>query len=89
MTYHGHRAGVWAISWSPDGKHLASASKDHTVRVWDVLTGKELVTFRGHAAEVWEVSWSPDGQHLASVGDGGVVQLWNATTGKQSWLLHL
>ena len=89
LTYRGQTAGVWAVSWSPDGKHIASASQDQTVQVWDAMTGKRFLTYRGHAAEVWDVSWSTDGKHIVSAGNGGTVQLWNATTGKQLWLLHL
>jgi WD40 repeat protein len=89
LTYQKYTAGVWAVSWSPDSRYLASASKDQTVQVWEAMTGKLLTTYRGHTAEVWKVSWSPDGKHIASVGEGGVVQIWNAITGKQVWILHL
>ncbi len=47
---------VTALSWSPDGKHIASASKDQTVQVWQVRTGKQLLTYRGHGAEVTAIS---------------------------------
>jgi eukaryotic-like serine/threonine-protein kinase len=82
FTYRGHSAAVWDIAWSPDGKNIASASKDANVQVWDAVTGRNMVTYRGHTKEVWAVSWSPDGTQIASVGDESPVQVWIVTTSK-------
>src|SRR5262249_46290497 len=46
---------------SPEGPRLASASFDGTVRVWEVATGKVLLTLKGHTGDVWAVAWSADG----------------------------
>jgi WD40 repeat protein len=47
-TLTGHDKAVRWIAFSPDGKTLASASMDHTVKLWDVATGKERLTLKGH-----------------------------------------
>src|SRR6266568_4771931 len=67
---------VWALAWSPDGKHIASGSEDRTVQVWKVTTGHRILTYRGHADIVGAVAWSPDGKRIASVGDD--VRIWQA-----------
>ena len=46
------------MAWSPDGKRLATASDDHTAKVWDAATGKELLTLRGHSGFVYSVAYS-------------------------------
>jgi WD40 repeat protein len=60
-TLFGHSAAVKAVAFSPDGQRLASASVDKTVKLWDVLTGKERTTLR-HGECVLSVAYSPDGK---------------------------
>ena len=79
--YTGHQDFVTSLDWSPDGTRLASASRDGTVRIWDVRAGKTTLIYRGHRNEVLTVAWSPNGKMLASAGRDGTVQVWNAQTG--------
>ena len=71
---------VYSVSFSPDGKTLASGSRDGTVRLWDVNTGGHLRTLEGHTRSVYSVSFSPDGETLAS-GNLYTVLLWDVNTG--------
>lgn len=82
LVYRAHPARVNAVSWSPDGKRIASASDDSTVQICDAKTGATILTYRGHAAEVYTVSWSPDGNYIASGGADKTVQVWKATSGQ-------
>ena len=80
---HANKKCVSAVSFSPDGKLLASGGGDNTVKLWDVATGKEIKTLSGHTNEVWGVSFSPDGKLLASGSRDKKVKLWDVTTGKE------
>src|SRR5262249_3090185 len=80
-TFIGHRAGVAAVSWSPDGKRLATGSGDGTAKVWEVAGGREL-TLRGHTSEVVSVSWSPNGKLLATGSLDGTAKMWEVASGQ-------
>ena len=54
----------------PDGKTLASAGEDNTVRLWEASSGKELRRYTGHQKPICGVAFSPDGKTLASAGSG-------------------
>ena len=83
----GHTNGVPSVAYSPDGMTLASASKDGSVRLWDVVTGQEKAILEGHVNGVASVSYSPDGMTLASGSKDGSVRLWDVATKQEKTLL--
>ncbi len=85
-TYRGHRSGVNALAWSPDGKQLASAAMNRSVKVWDVTSGVDLLTYHGHSRVVWNILWSSDGSRIASADEVQAVRLWDARTGNTLFL---
>jgi WD40 repeat protein len=71
------------VSFSADGKMLASASNDKTVKLWDVASGTEIKTLSGHQRSVRSVSFSPDGKTLASASGDKTVKLWDVASGTE------
>jgi WD40 repeat protein len=69
-TLRGFSGEVYSVAFSPDGKTLASGSKNGTVMVWQASTGDVLASVEGHTLSVWSVAFSPDGKTLASGGGG-------------------
>jgi WD40 repeat protein len=72
----GHTDRVTAIAWSPDGKRLATASLDPTVKLFDASRGEELLTLYGHRLPVYETAFSPDGRYLAAAALDGTLRVY-------------
>ena len=77
-----------ASAFSPDGRRIARASGDHTVRLWDAAIGVELAILRGHENSVISVTYSPDGRWLASGACDKTVRLWDAASGAELAVLR-
>ncbi len=88
-TLRGHTDAIGRIAWSPDGRIIASPSRDNTVKLWDSKTGECLHTLRDHNEEVNIAVFSPTGEMLASGGGeqqsyriDASIRLWNTSNGK-------
>jgi hypothetical protein len=81
-TLEGHSAVVYSVAISSDSTVLASASMDHTIRLWDVETGQLRRTLGGHSAVVYSVAFSSDSTVLASASMDHTIRLWDVETGQ-------
>ena len=71
-----HTGSISSLAFSADRRTLATASFDHSIRLWDFVTGQRLRTLQGHANEVWSIAFSPDGRTVLSGAKDGGVKLW-------------
>ena len=76
-----HTAKIVDIDFSNDERKLASAGWDHSIKIWDTVTGKLINSIVGHDGPVNAVNFSNDGKHLYSAGYDGTIRLWNIIEG--------
>ena len=69
------------VAFSPDERQIATASEDHTARVWDADTGKAITPPMRHAGNVTQIEFSPDGRRVVTASADGTARVWNARTG--------
>ena len=87
QVLNGHDATIQQVVIAPDGRQLASAASDGTVRLWDFAPGRILLTLAG-PEKFTSVGFSPDGRTLVGADEDGSITFWDAATGAQRSLLR-
>ena len=80
----GHADYVYSVAISPDGKTLAPASGDKTVKLWNLSSAKEMLTLVGHTGAVWNVGFANSGKTIVSSSFDATVRVWETATGKET-----
>jgi WD40 repeat protein len=76
------------LALAPDGRLLAAVTRGPDIRLWDLLTGKEVGRLEGHTAGVWALAFAPDGKTLASGSWDRTVRLWDVDTRRVRAVSH-
>jgi WD40 repeat protein/serine/threonine protein kinase len=76
-----------ALCFSHDGRHLAAANWEKTVKVWDVASWREVYVFRSHGGDFHSVSFDPDDRRLAAACSDGTVKIWDMASGNEIYTI--
>jgi WD40 repeat protein len=83
----GHEDYIRAAAFSPDGTRIVTASGDRTARLWDAVTGAEILTLKGHEDGINGVAFSRSGTRIVTLSDDDTVRYWDVATGAQLAML--
>lgn len=78
----GHQQPVNYVNFSPDGRYIASASFDKSIKLWNGATGKFITSFRAHVQAVYQVCWSADSRLLVSSSKDSTMKVWDIASKK-------
>jgi WD40 repeat protein len=83
-----HSSSVEAVAFSPDGKFALSGSRDNTLKLWELSSGREIRTLNGHSSWVSAVAFSPDGKLALSASQDKTLKLWEVLSGREILTLN-
>ncbi len=81
--FTGHTASVNGVAVTPDGTRIVSASEDQRLKVWELASGRELLTLGGHSSDVYAVAITPDGRYVVSASEDKSLRVWDLASGRE------
>jgi hypothetical protein len=86
-TLAGHDHDIVSLTFSPDGRWLASGSRDQTAIVWNVASGSAKHVLRVHTGHVWGLAFSPDSSRLVTTSHDHTARIWEVASGRELFRL--
>lgn len=83
VVFKGHGDEVLSVAISSNGRFVLSGSADHTMKLWDIVTGRVVRTFKGHQGSIRTVVFTPDDKYALSGSEDGILKLWELSTGRE------
>jgi eukaryotic-like serine/threonine-protein kinase len=83
LRHGSSRVQATAVTWSPDGRRLVSGDVNGLAEVWEVSTGRKVISAPLHTARINALAWSPDGRRIASASTDKTVRVWDPARGEE------